>query len=459
MGKNSLIKSTSKKSAEEEEKKKTPKKAAAPKKKATKAKTTTAKKTTKAKKASTSKAAPKAEKTTKKKAAPKEKKAAAKKAAPKTKKAAPKTKKAAAPKAKKAAKKPTKAKPKKAAPKKKQMTLKELIFKTFDVGTPDKSYSPGRPAGTPKDVTSPPYFAATSDAELERLRGIQFRAYSAADLKTAAEKAGVDKAAAEKAAAEKAAAEKAATEKAAAEKAAAEKAVAEAVAPESVQTEPVAGVSYDPPPAAAEPADPMAKMFKYGIAGFAAVILLLIGTSLMNTGNFYLKAVDGSLEIWQGRFAPMGQDRLIVLSGMEAPAPIKEVYSKNEVYPLVFNFYVQKADELLAMPGMPDYEEIRTYLKKALAYASTPELQSTAYARLDSIEFMTLMIKTNVAVQKKTVDSLEEALGYLKETRALELDPEQAALVKSKTESIEKMIVDLKAQEAAKAEAEGTAGK
>jgi len=436
MGKNSLIKSTSKKTADEEEKKKTPKKAAATKKKAAKAKTTTAKKTTKAKKASTSKAAPKAKKTTKTKAAPKTKKAAVKKAAPK--KAAPKTKKAAAPKAKKAVKKTTKAKPKKAAPKKKPVTLKELIFKKFDVETPDKLFQPSLPTG-PTVVTAPPYFDATSEAELKKLRGIQFRKYSAADLKAASQKADVDKAAAEKAAAEKAAAEKAAAEK--------------------VEAEPEVAVSYDQPPLTAEPADPMTKMFKYGIAGFAAIILLLIGSSMMNTGNFYLKAVNGSLEIWQGRFAPMGKDRLIVLTGMEAPAPVKEVYTKNEVYPLVFNFYVGKADELLTMQGMPDYEGIRTYLKKALKYASTPELRSAAYARLDSIEFMTLMIKTNVAVQKKTTDSLEEALGYLKETRALELDPEQVALVKSKTESIEKMIDELKAQEAAEAEAEAAAGK
>ena len=360
-------------------------------------------------------------------------------------------------------KKATKAKPKKAALQKKPATLKDLIFKKFDLEIPDKLFQPSLPAG-PADVTAPPYFSETNDAELKKLKAIQFRKYSAADLQAASKKADVDNAAAEKAAAEKAAeekatAEKAAEEKAAAEKAAAERAAAEMAAAETaaaerIEAEAEVAVSYDQPPAAAEPADPMAKMFKYGIAGFAAIILLLIGSSMMNTGNFYLKAGDGSLEIWQGRFAPMGKDRLIVLSGMEAPAPVKAVYSKKEVYPLVFNFYVEKADELLAMQGMPDYEGIRNYLKKALKYASTPELKSAAYARLDSIEFMTLMIKTNVAVQKKTVDSLEEALGYLKETRALELDAEQAALVKSKTESIEKMIGDLKAQEAAKAETE-----
>jgi len=422
MGKDSLIKSTSKKSADEEEKKKTPKKAAAAKKTSAKAKSATAKKTTKAKKAGTSKAAPKAKKAAKTKADSKTKATAKKKAAPKAKKAA-------APKAKKAVKKTAKAKPKKAAPKKKALTVKELIFKQFTAPKPDKLYTPSPPDAAPKAVAAPPYFAATSEAELKRLQGIQFRKFSAADLKTAAEKADVKKAAAEKA------------------------------AQEAIKVEPEVAVSYDQPPAAAAPPDPMAKMFKYGIAGFAAIILLLIATSMMNTGNYYIKAVNGSLEIWQGQFSPMGQVRLIVLSGMEAPEPIKEVYSKNDVYPLVFNFYVAKADELLAMPGMPDYEGIRDYLKKAQKYAATPELRAAVYSRLDSIEFMTLMIKTNVAVQKRTLDSLEEALGYLKETRALELDEEQAALVTSKTATVEKLIDELKAQEAAKAKAEAAAEK
>jgi len=452
MGKDSLIKSTSKKSADEEEKKKTPKKAAAAKKTSAKAKSATAKKTTKAKKAGTSKAAPKAKKAAKTKADSKTKATAKKKAAPKAKKAA-------APKAKKVVKKTAKAKPKKAAPKKKALTVKELIFKQFTAPKPDKLYTPSPPDAAPKAVAAPPYFAATSEAELKRLQGIQFRKFSAADLKTAAEKADVKKTAAEKATAEKAAAEKATAEKAAAEKAAAEKAAAEKAAQEAIKVEPEVAVSYDQPPAAAAPPDPMAKMFKYGIAGFAAIILLLIATSMMNTGNYYIKAVNGSLEIWQGQFSPMGQVRLIVLSGMEAPEPIKEVYSKNDVYPLVFNFYVAKADELLAMPGMPDYEGIRDYLKKAQKYAATPELRAAVYSRLDSIEFMTLMIKTNVAVQKRTLDSLEEALGYLKETRALELDEEQAALVTSKTATVEKLIDELKAQEAAKAEAEAAAEK
>jgi len=426
MGKDSLIKSTSKKSADEEEKKKTPKKAAAARKTSAKAKSATAKKTTKAKTAGASKTAPKAKKAAMKKAAPKAKKTAKKKAAPKTKKAA-------TTKAKKAVKKAAPAKPKKAAAKKKPLTRKELVFKKFEAPKPGKLYTPSQPKETPAAITSPPYFAATDEAELKRLQGIQFRRYSAADLKTAADKAEVDKAAAEKAATEKAA--------------------AEAEVREKVEAEVEVGVSYDQPPATPAPADPMAKMFKYGIAGFAAIILLLIATSMMNTGNYYLKAENGSLEIWQGRFAPMGQDRLIVLSGMEAPEPIKEVYSKNDVYPLVFNFYVAKADELLAMPGMPDYEGIRDYLHKAQEYAATPELRSAVYSRLDSIEFMTLMIKTNVAVQKRTVESLEEALGYLRETRALELDEEQTALVASKTAAVQKMIDELKAQEVAEAEA------
>ncbi len=37
---------------------------------------------------------------------------------------------------------------------------------------------------------------------------------------------------------------------------------------------------------------------------------------VLNTGNYYLKDKAGALEIWKGRFAPMGEKILIILPGV-----------------------------------------------------------------------------------------------------------------------------------------------
>ena len=86
----------------------------------------------------------------------------------------------------------------------------------------------------------------------------------------------------------------------------------------------------------------MQKSTKYLVACFVIVILvvLVIYSSSSNSKNYYIKATDGAVEIWQGRFAPMSQELLVTLPGAQPPQSIKEVYIKEEVFPLIFNYYV-----------------------------------------------------------------------------------------------------------------------
>jgi chemotaxis protein histidine kinase CheA len=289
--------------------------------------------------------------------------------------------------------------------------------------------------------------AAAEKAAAEKAAAEKAAAEKAAAEKAAAEKAAAEKAAAEKAAAEKAAAEKAAAEKAAAEKAAAEKAAAEKAAAEKA-AEPEVSVSYEPPvDSDTTLSDPMEKAMKYLVAAVVVLVAIIVGSSMINKTKYYMDAKQGALEIWQGRFAPMGEDLLITLPGVQLPETIKDVYSKKDVFPLISNYYVEKADTLLEVPGMPDFEGIKSYLNKALSFAVTSASTEAAYNRLNNIELMILFYKADVAAGKATISDLKDAKYYLDQATALSTNDLQADMINQKIDAVDKQIATLKAKE------------
>ena len=354
MGKNSLVKSTTKgkKSAA---KKKTAKKVAA-----------------KAKAAPKAKAAAKAKATPKAKAAPKPKAAA---------KAAP-------------------------APEKKPVSVKDLLQKKFPVWKPDKLYTAGPDKADLKDVGAPS-FVSGSEEEQKRIQELLLKKYDLAEIKAAGEKAAAEKAA-----------------------------------------EPEVSVSYEPPDTDDTiPSDPMEKGMKYLAAVVAVLILLVIGSSMINQGKYYIHATDGALEIFQGRFAPMGEKLLISLPGVQRLEKAKDIYSKTDVFPLIFNYYVEKADTLLKVPGIPDFEGIKKYLNKAMLYKTTPGSAEAVYSRLNNIDLMILLYKADVAASKSTLSDLKEAKGFLSEAGRLDLNGAKLDLINEKMDDVDKKIASLKAEQ------------
>jgi hypothetical protein len=368
MGKNSLVKSTTKgkKSAA---KKKTAKKAAA-------------KATAKAKVAAKTKAAPKAKTAAKAKAAPKAKVAAKAKAVAKP-KAAP-------------------------APKKKPVSVKDLLKKKFPVWKPEKFYAVAPDKGDAKDFTAPP-FVSGPEEEQKRIKELLLKKYDLAEIKAAGEKAAAEKTA-----------------------------------------EPEVSVSYEPPDSDDTiPSDPMEKGMKYLAAAFAVLIALVIGSSMINQGKYYIHSTDGAIEVFQGSFAPMGEKLLISLPGVQAPEKAKDIYSKTDVYPIIFNYYVEKADTLLKVPGLPDFEGIKTYINKASPYAVTPASKDIVFRRLSNIDLMILLYKADVAASKSTLSDLKEAKGYLSEASRLDIDDIQLDLIHQKIAVVDKHIAALKAKKTA----------
>ncbi|MBC2712921.1 MAG: hypothetical protein HGJ94_18595 [Desulfosarcina sp.] len=204
----------------------------------------------------------------------------------------------------------------------------------------------------------------------------------------------------------------------------------------------------------------MDNTIKLFAAGLVFLILLVIGASTSNSFKYYLAENQGALEIWKGKFAPMGKKMVIALPGVLAPEDLKDVYSADDVYPLAFQYFLDKADALLGVPGIPDFKGIKATLKTALEYGSTNTLRTVAYDRLDNIDRLILTYKADVAASRGTIDDLDSAIGFLKDADKLTTDRVQEEMIAQKITAHEAAITALEEQAAAEqavAEAEAEA--
>ena len=186
--------------------------------------------------------------------------------------------------------------------------------------------------------------------------------------------------------------------------------------------------------------DPVEKPIKYLLGIFALVILVIIAASYANMSRYQLKPNSGGIEIWRGRFAPMGEALMAKIPGMQLVPPIKAVYSKAEAAPLVFKYYLDKADAMLDAAGIPDFESIRATLKEALTYAVTSTLRQEVTARLSTIDMMVLVYKAEVSATKGTPAALQNSLGYLEQATKLDLDRRQAEMIRQKIQFLQERL-------------------
>lgn len=187
---------------------------------------------------------------------------------------------------------------------------------------------------------------------------------------------------------------------------------------------------------------PSRKIWLWGIGGFIFVILigLVIRASYYNRDRYYLRSAAGAVEIWQGTFSPTGKKRILIMPGVQMPTAIKKMYTQEEVFQLAFNFYTKKADALMEVPGMPDFIGIKSYLNRALSFATTAELRQIANARINQIDRMILVYKADVAAIKGTRSGLEAALNYLNQAAELNPDDIEAEIINKKKASIRELL-------------------
>ncbi len=144
----------------------------------------------------------------------------------------------------------------------------------------------------------------------------------------------------------------------------------------------------------------------------ALLVLILIGTSLCNSQKFYIKPAKNGIEIWQGRFAPKGEKQLISLAGVKTPEKAQKVYSHMDVYPIIFSYFLNKADAFLDAPGIPDFEGMKYYINLAQPYAITQELRDAA--DLPEQHGQTLLIfKADIAASKANSRILKLPWAFL----------------------------------------------
>ncbi len=196
----------------------------------------------------------------------------------------------------------------------------------------------------------------------------------------------------------------------------------------------------------------MGKKKKYiFIIVLAGLLFITIVTSHSNRNNYYVKYKAGAVEISKGRFSPLGKELFIIMPGAQPPNPAKKVYSREDIFPYITRYYIDKADAVLDVPGLPDFDGIRTYLNKSLSFAITPALQKEAGIRLDRIDRMVLIYKADIAISKDTMPELKAALEYLNRSSSLGPDAIESELIRQKTESVRERIKAIDTEQTAEA--------
>ena len=128
------------------------------------------------------------------------------------------------------------------------------------------------------------------------------------------------------------------------------------------------------------------------------------------------------------------------MPGVRPPDKTKAVYTQEEVYPLIFTYYIDKADALIHIMGMPDFIGIKTYLNRALTFATTDDHNKAVDLRLNRIDRAILYYKADVAASKGTLNGLEVAIEFLDQAASLEPDDIEAELIEKKKKSIRELM-------------------
>ena len=378
-----------------------------------------------------------------------------------------------------------------------QLSQRDLLHKKFDITHRPPLDATPAPKDKPRDITAPPFYVAVDETDARRVRDLLFRKFSIQDLKDAAEaaaKARAEKEARIKAeaaararaeeearikaeAAARAKAEEEARIKAEADakakaeeearikaEAEAKKLAAERAAAREAATanEPKVAVAYDTPMAgaAAEPVDRTGRLMVLAVAGGVALLfLLVIGASIVNTGKYYLNPTPQGLEIWQGKFAPMGVHRLLALPGLDGPETLMPRYGKSEVMPYAVAYYLAEADALLAQGDLPDFDAVKARLCTALDYATTRTERERINARIDGIDKAVLLYKAQVAAGAQTLEGCEQAIADYRDATHLTDDPIEIKAIEAKIAQMEKASADIEARLAEETAAADAAAK
>ena len=104
---------------------------------------------------------------------------------------------------------------------------------------------------------------------------------------------------------------------------------------------------------------------RIALGSFALIVLLTLAASFSNFRTYHLLEKNGAVEVWKGKFAPLGKTLMLSLPGAHLSEAMKTTGSKKAISPFIVNYYLEKADSHLDSPGLPDFIEIKSNLDKA----------------------------------------------------------------------------------------------
>ncbi|MBF0112423.1 MAG: hypothetical protein HQK74_06785, partial [Desulfamplus sp.] len=112
---------------------------------------------------------------------------------------------------------------------------------------------------------------------------------------------------------------------------------------------------------------------KVAIICFFILAAIILKASFDNSNSYYLCDTSRGLDIWQGDFSPMSKSKIASLEGLDIPDAMKQPYKKEEVFPIPFNYYLDKADAIINAGYPFDFDKINSYIDKASEFISKPE--------------------------------------------------------------------------------------
>ncbi|ETR73187.1 MAG: hypothetical protein OMM_01154 [Candidatus Magnetoglobus multicellularis str. Araruama] len=186
----------------------------------------------------------------------------------------------------------------------------------------------------------------------------------------------------------------------------------------------------------------MSNSLKCVFAGVLAIFVLLYIASGSNHSKYYLIDGKSGVEVWQGNFSPMGKSRVITMMGMDIPETTQESYTRFEIYPMICEFYIDQANDVMSEDNIPNLVQVREYLEMAHYYA-TEEVQQKIQARLNGIDFMVFILKADMAIQKGSENDLDKARAFIEEANELVEKNYQKDLIKSKLQLLEKKSAEI----------------
>ncbi|MEZ4525394.1 MAG: hypothetical protein R2941_05675 [Desulfobacterales bacterium] len=177
-------------------------------------------------------------------------------------------------------------------------------------------------------------------------------------------------------------------------------------------------------------------MIRYGTAGIALLFILIIAAAYSNSSKYYLEPTDIGIQIWKGRFAPLGEELLVTLKGRTPSESVKDIYTKEEAFSMIHAYFMEEADAMMKDASWPP-EKVKHVLKKAVSFAPTGQARDKAKEKLNGIKVIPFLYKSDMAASS---GNLKEALRHLEEAAGMKLDDRQAKLLAGKVEAIRKMM-------------------